>query len=133
MARTHRKVRYLQKGKAYTPVTAARDVGPGVQGPRGPVEAVDPFSSVRWEDPAVLRAGAGDSRDFPEDADPTASPDGKRRHGAADRPPSGAAQGRIRADRLGPGSVSSTRRATKVGGAARGSGRWCRHCEQRMT
>ena len=26
MARTHRKVRYLPKGKAYTPVTAARDV-----------------------------------------------------------------------------------------------------------
>jgi DNA-binding HxlR family transcriptional regulator len=26
MARTHKKVRYLQKGKAYTPVTAARDV-----------------------------------------------------------------------------------------------------------
>jgi DNA-binding HxlR family transcriptional regulator len=24
MARTHRKVRYLQRGKAYTPVTAAR-------------------------------------------------------------------------------------------------------------
>jgi DNA-binding HxlR family transcriptional regulator len=27
------------------------------------VEALDPFSSVRWEDPAVLRAGAGHSRD----------------------------------------------------------------------
>jgi len=27
MARTHKKVRYLPKGKAYTPVTAARDVG----------------------------------------------------------------------------------------------------------
>jgi DNA-binding HxlR family transcriptional regulator len=26
MARTHKKVRYLQKGKAYTPATAARDV-----------------------------------------------------------------------------------------------------------
>jgi DNA-binding HxlR family transcriptional regulator len=26
MARTHKKVRYLQKGKAYTPVTAALDV-----------------------------------------------------------------------------------------------------------
>jgi DNA-binding HxlR family transcriptional regulator len=26
MARTHRKVRYLQKSKEYTPVTAARDV-----------------------------------------------------------------------------------------------------------
>src|SRR6266849_8886827 len=96
------------------------------------MEAPDPFPSLRREDPALLGVGAGDSRDFSEDADPAASPDGKRRDGAADRPPSGAAQGRIRADGLGSGSLPGARRLAEMGGAARGDGRRGRRCEQRV-
>src|SRR6202023_251016 len=109
MARTHKKVRYSpkSKGKEYTPVTAAQGRGTGVQGHRGAMEAPDPVPPLRREGPSLFGVGAGDSGDFPEDADPAASPDGKRPHGPADRPPSGAAESRIWINRLGSGSMPS--------------------------
>src|SRR5262245_35104413 len=132
MARTDKKVRYLPKSKAYTPVTAARDV-----------EQAFKLLEGRWKLLILFHLFGGKILRFSEleRAIPAISQkmliqqlrqmerDGMVR---ADRPPSGAAQGRIRADRLGPGSVSSTRRAAKMGGAARGNGRWCRYGEQRV-
>src|ERR1700746_2118834 len=93
------------------------------------MEAPHPVTSLRRGSPALLGAGGGYSDDFPEDADPAASPDGKRRHGPADRPPSGAAESRIWINRLGSGSVSGARRFAEMGGAARGNGRRDRHWE----
>src|SRR6201981_2143665 len=93
------------------------------------METPDPVPSLWREGSALLRARAGYSGDFPEDADPAASPDGKRRHGPADRPPSGAAESRIWINRLGSGSVSGARRFAEMGGAARGNGRRDRHWE----
>src|ERR1700752_709205 len=87
------------------------------------MEAPHPVPSLRREGPALFGAGAGYSGDFPEDADPAVAPDGKRRHGPADRPPSGAAESRIWINRLGSGSMPSARRSTEMGSAARGNGR----------
>src|SRR6202030_2958319 len=81
------------------------------------MEAPHPVPSLRREGPALLGAGAGDSGDFPEDADPAASPDGKRRHGPSDRPPSGAAESRIWINGLGSGSMPGARRFSGMGSA----------------
>src|SRR3984957_11810072 len=94
------------------------------------MEAPHPVPSLRREGPALLGAGAGYSRDFPEDADPAASPDGKRRHDPAERPPSGAAESRIWINRLGSGSMPGARRLAEMGSAARGNGRRSRRYEQ---
>src|SRR4029077_21283649 len=87
------------------------------------MEAPHPVPSLRRKGPALLGAGAGYSGDFPEDADPAASPDGNRRHGPADRPPSGAAESRIWINRLGSGSMPGARRFAEMGGTAREDGR----------
>src|SRR5580704_8486828 len=96
------------------------------------MEAPDPVPPLRREGPSLFGVGAGDSGDFPEDADPAASPDGRRRHGPADCPPSGAAESRIWINRLGPSSMPGARRFAEMGGTARRDGRRGRR-KQRVT
>src|SRR4029077_16835123 len=93
--------------------------GGRAQDPGGPLEAGDLVPPLRRQGAALFGSGTGDPGHFPEDADPAAAPDGRRRDRAADRPSSGAAESRILPDGLGPGPLPRPRRAVAMGGAAR--------------
>src|SRR3954467_6584530 len=117
MATTHKKLRYSpkSKGKKIHGRHCRAGCGAGVQSARRTMEAPHPVPSVWRKGPALLGAGASYSGDFPEDADPAASADGKRRHGPSDCPPSGAAESRIWINRLGSGSMPRARRFAEMG------------------
>ena len=121
MARTHKKVRYSpkSKGKEYTPVTAAQDV-----------EQAFKVLEGRWKLLILFHLFGGKVLRFSEleRAIPAISQKmliqqlrqmEARRHGPADRPPSGAAESRIWTDRLGTGSMPGARRFAEMGRGAR--------------
>src|SRR4051794_30422270 len=117
MARTHKKVSYSPTGKLedVTPDMAASGIESAFRILEGRWKMVIVFHLFARGILRFSELGESHSRRIGEDADPAAARTGARRRGQPHRLPAGAAQGRVRSDRLGKGDVPGARRPARMG------------------